>query len=62
MDTEKRIDALRQMKEAGVRTGALLCPVIPHPPMYEIFVRNSKDPKRGFSASIPQQYDTDWIF
>ena len=30
MDTEKRIDALRQLKEAGVRTGALLCPIIPY--------------------------------
>jgi DNA repair photolyase len=30
MDTEKRIEALRQMKAAGVRTGALLCPVIPY--------------------------------
>jgi len=30
VDTEKRIDALRQLKEAGVRTGALLCPVIPY--------------------------------
>ena len=30
MDTEKRIEALRQIKEAGVRTGALLCPVIPY--------------------------------
>ena len=30
MDTEKRIEALHQMKEAGVRTGALLCPVIPY--------------------------------
>jgi len=30
MDTEQRIAALHQMKEAGVRTGALLCPVIPY--------------------------------
>jgi DNA repair photolyase len=30
MDTEKRIEALHQMKGAGVRTGALLCPVIPY--------------------------------
>ena len=30
MDTEKRIEALRQLKEAGVRTGALICPVIPY--------------------------------
>jgi len=29
VDNEKRIEALRQLKEAGVRTGALLCPVIP---------------------------------
>lgn len=30
MDTEKRIEALHQLKDAGVRTGALLCPVIPY--------------------------------
>ena len=30
MDTEKRIEALRKLKKAGVRTGALLCPVIPY--------------------------------
>ncbi len=30
MDNEKRIEALRQLKEAGVRTGAMLCPVIPY--------------------------------
>lgn len=30
VDTEKRIAALRTLKEAGVRTGALVCPVIPH--------------------------------
>lgn len=29
-DTEDRIAALRQFKVAGVRTGALVCPVIPH--------------------------------
>jgi len=30
MDTKNRIEALRQLKEAGVRTGALVCPVIPY--------------------------------
>ena len=30
MATENRIEALRQLKDAGVRTGALVCPVIPH--------------------------------
>ncbi len=30
IDTEKRIEALHQLKEAGVRTGALLCPVVPY--------------------------------
>jgi len=30
MDTEKRIEALHQLKNAGVKTGALLCPVIPY--------------------------------
>ena len=30
MDTEKRIEALCLLKEAGVRTGALVCPVIPY--------------------------------
>ncbi len=30
MDNEKRIEALCKLKEAGVKTGALLCPVIPY--------------------------------
>jgi DNA repair photolyase len=30
METERRIEALYQLKQAGVRTGALLCPVIPY--------------------------------
>lgn len=30
MDTERRVNALRQLKQAGVKTGALVCPVIPH--------------------------------
>jgi DNA repair photolyase len=30
METEKRIEALHQLNEAGVRTGALVCPVIPY--------------------------------
>ena len=29
-DTENRIEALRQLKDAGIRTGALVCPVIPY--------------------------------
>lgn len=29
MDTGNRIEALRQLKAAGIRTGALVCPVIP---------------------------------
>ena len=28
--TGQRIEALRQLKEAGIKTGALLCPVIPY--------------------------------
>jgi DNA repair photolyase len=30
VDNEKRIEALRELKRAGVRTAALLCPVIPY--------------------------------
>lgn len=30
MATEQRVDALRQLKEAGIHTGALVCPVIPY--------------------------------
>lgn len=30
MDTERRVDALRKLKAAGINTSALICPVIPH--------------------------------
>lgn len=30
IDTEKRIEALNKLKAAGVRTGALICPIIPY--------------------------------
>jgi len=30
MDTENRIDALRKLKDAGIGTAALICPVIPY--------------------------------
>lgn len=30
IDTERRIEALSKLKEAGVKTGALLCPIIPY--------------------------------
>ncbi len=30
MDNERRIQALHQLKNAGVRTGALICPVVPY--------------------------------
>jgi DNA repair photolyase len=30
MDTEERINALRELKTAGLRTSALICPVIPY--------------------------------
>lgn len=30
MDTEKRMEALRRLKNAGIKTSALVCPVIPY--------------------------------
>ncbi len=30
IDTEKRIEALKTMNKAGIRTSALICPVIPY--------------------------------
>ena len=30
VETRKRTEALRKVKQAGVRTGALLCPIIPY--------------------------------
>jgi len=30
IDTKRRINALRKLKEEGVKTGAMLCPIIPH--------------------------------
>jgi DNA repair photolyase len=30
IDTEKRVEALHKLKDAGIKTGALLCPIIPY--------------------------------
>ncbi|MCP4590562.1 MAG: radical SAM protein [bacterium] len=30
IETERRIDGLRQVRDAGIRTSAMLCPIIPH--------------------------------
>ena len=51
MDTEVRIEALRTMKEAGVKTGALLCPVIPY----------ITDAKKLVDVLTPHA-DTIWIY
>ncbi len=51
MDTEVRIEALRQLHAAGIRTGALVCPVIPY----------ITDPMRLVDALAPHT-DTIWIY
>lgn len=51
METEKRIEALRKLKEAGVGTGALVCPVIPY----------VTDPVPLFEPMVPFS-DVIWIY
>ncbi|MCP4612449.1 MAG: radical SAM protein [Planctomycetes bacterium] len=64
MDTERRIDALYQMREADIETGALICPVIPYitnaielikqlEPCTEII--------RIYSLSINDHSDQNWL-
>lgn len=51
IDTEKRIEALNEFKKAGVRTGALLCPIIPY----------ITDPVRMIDM-LEQYADIIWIY
>jgi len=63
IDTEKRIAALCALKEAGIRTGALLCPVIPY--ITNVFplidwLKPHADVIWIFGLNINDQSDQNW--
>ncbi len=51
MDTERRMEALCLLKEAGIKTGALICPVIPY----------ITDPVK-IIESVKDYADTIWVY
>ena len=51
MDTGKRVEALARLKDAGIKTGVLLCPVIP-------YVTNAMELIDG----VQKYADTIWIY
>jgi DNA repair photolyase len=63
IDTEARIDALRKLKAAGVKTGALICPVIPFIldviPMIDILASHT-DEIWIYGLSILERSDRNW--
>ncbi len=64
VDTEKRIDALCQLKKAGIRTGALVCPVIPY--VTDVIQHIDKlqpvaDEIWIYGFSIERQTDQNWL-
>lgn len=65
VETRKRIKALQKIKEAGVRTGALLCPVIPYvTEAMDLLEDTSKYADTiwiyGLSANHDDHYDKGW--
>jgi DNA repair photolyase len=64
IDTEKRIEALHQLKDAGVRTGALLCPVIPYiTDAFQLIdlLEPYTDVIWIFGISINHRLDSNWL-
>jgi DNA repair photolyase len=63
IDTEARIDALRKLKTAGLRTSALICPVIPYItdviPLIDILTPHT-DKIWIYGLSILNRSDQNW--
>ncbi len=64
IDTEARIDALRRLKQAGITTNALICPVIPHisevRPLIDMLAPHA-DKIWIYRLSIQNQADQNWL-
>jgi len=64
IDTNIRIEALMKLKEAGIKTSALLCPVIPHiTDVYELIDKLAPctDVIWIYALSILDKSETSWI-
>lgn len=63
IDTEARIAALRKLREAGIRTSALICPVIPYitdvTPLIDALAPNT-DEIWLYGLSIQERSDQNW--
>ncbi len=63
IDTEARIEALRKLRAAGVRTSALVCPVIPYitdvTPLIDALAPNT-DEIWIYGLSIQERSDRNW--
>jgi DNA repair photolyase len=63
IDTEARIGALRKLREAGIRTSALICPVIPYitdvTPLIDMLVPYT-DIIWIYGLSIKERSDQNW--
>ncbi len=63
IDTEDRINALGKLREAGVRTSALVCPVIPYitdvTPLIDALAPNT-DIIWIYGLSIQERSDQNW--
>ena len=63
MPTSRRMEALRRCKRAGLRTSAMICPVVPYvndpAPLIE-HVRNDVDKVWVFGLSMGDKTDANW--
>ena len=64
IDTEARIDSLAHIKEAGIHTNALLCPIIPYitkvVPLIELLAPHA-DVIWVYGLSIQERSDPNWL-
>ena len=63
IDTEDRISALRKLREAGIKTSALICPVIPYitdvTPLIDMLAPHT-DVIWIYGLSIEERSDRNW--
>ena len=64
IDTESRINALEQLKAAGIKTGALVCPVIPYISEVSLLIdqlASCTDEIWIYGLSIIDRKDRNWL-